>query len=389
MPKREILISFMNLINSQTFFKEFCFSKNCFIPKSGTELEFSDYTLFLNGYLIIFQLKERREKSDLIQKELNWLRNKIQSKATKQIRRSLGYLDEFSVLSVRNERNNIVNINRTSLKEIHKVVVYLYPEKKPLDFEPVKYHLSRTADFIHIFDFISYKFACEVLYTPIEIIKYLQFREKILTSVFDAKKQTEKHLLGRYLLSPIVPSLEFDSKNEDYSVYVDKLKMRIGDFNMRFVFKSLKEKGYKFIYGEGELSYYRIMTELALLDRAELTKFKERFDKTLENSTKNKRDIFRLIAVNNQCGFVFISIPRIEFKNRYKRLEAMTALAKYDMKLNKIIGVTIVQKDGFYIDWIYIESRWKRVPKVDEKLKENYPFKPLKKNISTVYEFDE
>ena len=96
--KREILSIFINLTNSQTFFKEFSFSKNCFIPRKGTELEFSDYVLFLDGYLIIFQLKERSERSDSIQNELNWLRNKVQKSATRQIRRSLEYLNKLILI---------------------------------------------------------------------------------------------------------------------------------------------------------------------------------------------------------------------------------------------------------------------------------------------------
>ena len=136
--KRQVLPKFINLINSHTFFKEFTFSKNCFIPKDGTEIEFSDYTLFLDGYLVIFQLKERSIKSDSIQKELNWLKNTVQKHATKQIRKSLEYLNKFNEILIKNERNHLINLKSSSLKEIHKVVVYFYTGKKPSDFEPVK-----------------------------------------------------------------------------------------------------------------------------------------------------------------------------------------------------------------------------------------------------------
>lgn len=384
--ERQVLPKFINLINSRTFFKEFTFSKNCFIPKDGTEIEFSDYTLFLDGHLIIFQLKERSIKSDSIQKELKWLRNKIQKKATKQIRDSLEYLNKFNEILVRNERNHLINMKSSSLKEIHKVVVYLYPGNKPSDFEPVKFYLSNTAGFIHIFDFFSYKSVCETLYTPIEIMKYLKFRENILTLIFDAKKETEKYLLGRYLLSPVVPSLEFDSKREDYSVYVDKLKVKIGDFNMRFVFNSLKDKAYRIDNGD-EFSYYKIMSELALLDRAELKLFKERFDISLENSIKNKFDISRMISENTKCGFVFISIPKSEVDKRFRVLKIITTIAKYNMKLDKSIGVVVVKENGFFIDWIYISYPWQYNAEVENQLKKFNPFKPLKRRIASIYEF--
>lgn len=317
--RREMLSSFMNLVNSETFFKEFSFSNNCFIPKKGTEIEVSDYILFLDGYLIIFQLKERSVISDSVQKELIWLKNKVQKKASKQIRKTLEYLEINKEVLVKNERNHLIKIDNNKINEIHNVVVYHYPSKKPIEFETIKFHISKTAGFIHIFDFFSYKLICEILYTPIEIIRYLAFREKILSLVFDTKKETEKYLLGRYLLSPIVPSLELDSKKEDYSVYIDKLKVKLSDFDMRFVFKSIKEKTYKINNGD-ELSYYKILSELALLDRAELKILKERFDVSLEKSIMDRFDIHRMISENTKCGFVFISIPKSAVDKRFKLL---------------------------------------------------------------------
>ncbi|MFX1508300.1 MAG: hypothetical protein ACFFDC_19640 [Promethearchaeota archaeon] len=385
-PEREVLSEFLNLVNSQTFFKEFSFAKNCFIPKGGTEIEFSDYVLYLDRYLIIFQLKERCIKSDSTQTELNWLENRIRRNATKQIRKSLEYLNKLDAVLVKNERNNLINIKSANLKEIHKVVIYLYPGKKPSEFEPVKFHTSKTAGFIHIIDFFSYQQICEILYTPIEIIRYLKFRETILSLVSDANEKTEKYLLGRYLLSPIVPSPELDSKKEDYSVFVDKLQTEVGDYDMRFVFNSLKDRIYK-IDKRDELSYYKIISELALLDRAELKLFKKRFDISLKNSIENKFDIFRMISENTKCGFVFISIPRSAVDKRFRLLEIVINIAKYEMKLEKLIGAAIVKENGFFIDWGYINYPWEHNAEVENQLKQFNPFKPLKGKVVSIYEF--
>ena len=110
-----------------------------------------------------------------------------------------------------------------------------------------------------------------------------------------------------------------DSKKEDYSVYIDKLKVKLSDFDMRFVFKSIKEKTYKINNGD-ELSYYQILSELALLDREELKILKERFDVSLEKSIMDRFDIHRMISENTKCGFVFISIPKSAVDKRFKLL---------------------------------------------------------------------
>jgi len=107
--QREILVEFVSLINSQTFFKEFSFSKNRFIPKHGTELELSDYVLFFDGYLIIFQLKEREKISESDQNELNWIKNKIEKLAKNQLKKSIKYLIEHKEISVQNERGDILD----------------------------------------------------------------------------------------------------------------------------------------------------------------------------------------------------------------------------------------------------------------------------------------
>jgi uncharacterized protein (UPF0297 family) len=217
----EILSHFLNLINSQTFFKEFSFSKNCFITKDNTKFEFSDYILLLNGHLIIFQFKQRNDKTESVKTELKWLENKVLKKAKNQIKRSLGYLLSLDEILVENERGHIFNIKVPDVKEIYKVIIYLYPNNKPSIFEPIKFYISKTAGFIHIFDFYSYKLICDVLYTPIEIINYLKFRESYLTLVFEAKKESEKYLLGRYLLSPKALDIEIDTRGDDYSKLVD------------------------------------------------------------------------------------------------------------------------------------------------------------------------
>jgi len=242
--KREILPEFVNFINSHTFLKEFSFSKNHFIPEEETELQLSDYVLFFDGYLIIFELKERDKDSisESIDTELKWIKNKIEKKAKNQLKKSFKYLSESKKISVQNERGDKIEIELCNIETIHKVIIYYYPEQIPAHFISHKYYRSNHIGFIHIFDFVSYKNLFEILFTPIEIIDYLNFREQHLSLVFNAKKETEKYLLGRYLLSPKVLDEALDSSDDDFSEYVDKLELRISEYDMRYIFASIRER---------------------------------------------------------------------------------------------------------------------------------------------------
>lgn len=386
--KREVLTEFVNFINSQTFFKEFSFSKNCFIPKEGTELELSDYVLFFDGYLIIFQLKERSRVGESVQSEIKWIKNKIEKKAKNQLKKSLKYLTKANEISVQNERGDILDIKISELQQIHNVIVYLYPERIPAYFVPIKFYRSEHIGFIHIFDFISYKNICEILFTPIEIINYLNFREQYLSLILNARKETEKYLLGRYLISPKVVELDIDTKDEDFSKYVDNLEHTINEFDMRNIFQSIREK--MSTTQGNELDYYKFITELALLNRLELKGFKDRFSFALKKIESNEFNINRMISGKSNCGFVFISLLEEEIDKRIELSKMITHLAKYDMKVEKILGVTFIKesKAKILIYWTYIEYPWVSNSETEKLIKESNLFKPLKLDISVLYKFN-
>lgn len=384
----EILSEFVNLINSQTFFKEFSFSKNQFIPQKGTELQFSDYVLLCDEYLIIFELKERTKISESDKTELNWIKNKLEKIAKNQLKKSLKYLNKFKEISVQNEMGDILDLKYSELKKIYKVIVYLYPKKIPAYFVPFKFYKSAHIGFIHIFDFISYKNTCEILFTPIEIFNYLDFREQHLSLVLNAKKETEKYLLGRYLLSPKAIDLDLDARDDDFSEYVDKLELRISEFDMRYIFQSIRER--MFTTQGNRLDYYKFITELALLNRLELKGFKDRFSFALKKIESNEFNINRMKSSHTNCGFVFISLPREDIEERIELSKKITHLAKYDMKAEKTLGVTFIKesKDKILIYWTYIEYSWVSDSKTEKVIKESNLFKPLKLDIGVLYKFN-
>jgi len=385
--QREILKHFVNLVNSYTFLKEFSFSKNCVIPDVGTEIEFSDYVLFFDGYLILFQLKERSIRSNSDQVELNWIKNKILKKAKTQLKDSVKFLTEAKTVFVKNESGDTFNINYSKINNVYKLIIYFYPDKIPKSFVPIKYYTSADIGFIHIFDFVSYKNICDILFTPIEITKYLDFREQHLSLIFSAKNESEKYLVGRYLLSPKAIDIDLDSRGDDFSKYVDKLDLKISEYDMRYVFQAIRSKMF-YTLGD-ELDYYRFMTELALLDRLELAEFKERFSLALKKVEEDNFNINRMISSNTRCGFVFICLQNGDRQDRIKLSKAITRLAKYDMKLEKTLGITFIEesKDIVTIYWTYVSYPWEFNEGTEKTIKETDLFSPLKYRIGKLYKF--
>ena len=89
-------------------YKEFSFSKNGFCPAPGESKEFADHVTWLDDLLIIYQLKERSQNTeDPIDADKKWFENKVVKKATRQIRDTLQFLQEYSEIELRNHRTDI------------------------------------------------------------------------------------------------------------------------------------------------------------------------------------------------------------------------------------------------------------------------------------------
>jgi len=136
--------------------------------------------------------------------------------------------------------------------------------------------------------------------------------------------------------------------------------------------------------------YYKIITELAKLKRADLKLFKERFELVKTKAMKNEFTRPHRMTIPNRVGFVFIPITQDMIDTRTRGLSNFTLAHKYDQKLSKCIGLSISPENDefFYVEWCYIESPWVFDETMEKMLKENFPFRPVREHYAPTYVFD-
>ena len=90
-----------------------------------------------------------------------------------------------------------------------------------------------------------------------------------------------------------------------------------------------------------------------------------------------------------RCGFVFIPLTQKAFAYRLTALENLTDAAKYDLKLDKQVGISFVKEgEDFLIDWCFIEHPWQYDSVMEKKLSESYPFSKAEEKRIPHYKFN-
>lgn len=108
-------------LHSLMFLKEFVFSRNQFSPPARSEMELADAVVMMGDVLLIYQIKQRTEyDSGDEDAERRWFRSKVLRKATKQVRDTLRYLEEFDEILVSNERGRVFNLAARKFTEVIK-----------------------------------------------------------------------------------------------------------------------------------------------------------------------------------------------------------------------------------------------------------------------------
>jgi hypothetical protein len=362
-------------LNSDYFFREFTFSSNTFKPNPNAELELADKVVWLDDLLILFQVKERNAPpSSTPEKERNWFEDEILRKATRQIRDTMSYLKNFPQIEVRNNRGHVFDIATAQASRPHKLVIYNPHGLLPTDCAFKKYHRSKTAGVIHLIHSAAYFGILQTLVTPVEVAEYLSFREGLAEKWGDALSAvSEKAVVGHYLRN-----LPEEKPSPEFVKYVDRLEQKNNDWDIARIIhlfherqttpNSLQETGYK------------VLRELAKLYRTEMAEFKKRFDFSMKKALSDELCLPHRFSTSKRCGFVFIPLRRKDLPLRGKLLMNFTVLNKYDQKLDKCIGLTVIAEDnGTWCDvqWCPMEFPWVENSKLQAALQEHYPFRPV------------
>jgi len=330
--------------------------------------------VWLDDLLILFQIKERNARPNSTPgKERIWFEDEILRKATRQIRDTMSYLAKYPQIEVRNNRGHAFDIATAQASHPHKLVIYNPHRLLPTECAFKKYHRSRTAGMIHLIHSAAYFGILQSLVTPVEVAEYLSFREALAERWGDdLSAVSEKAVVGHYLRN-----LPEERPSSKFVKYADELEQKDKDWDISRIIhlfherqttpNSLRETGYK------------VLQELAKLYRTEMREFKKRFNFSMKKALVDEPCLPHRFSTGG-CGFVFIPLRRKDMPHRGNVLMNFTALTKYDQKLDKCIGLTVIAEgDGSWCDvqWCPMEFPWEENPKLQAALNEHYPFRPV------------
>lgn len=374
----------VSFINSNLFFKEFSFSRNNFTSKDGKQLQLADNVIWLDNIFFIYQIKERNLLAT--GSEDKWFKNKILKKAKNQIKGTLKYFDENKKIIIENERGHKLNVSEAEVSVVKKIIIYNSTSSLNEQLRFLKFYRSKSIQLIHLFHLDDYEAVCNFLHTPAEILEYLSFREELYK-----KHEQELNLLPeQYVLGHFLETSQTEKIVLDYLKNLKKFENNISDFDVSFIIENFKNRIIK--VGKDD-DYYKIIKQIAMLDRAELKEFKLRFDLSLKKAESQTFTVpYRMTSVNTACGFVFIPMLLKDFRFWEDALSNLTRGHKYEHKLNKCIGMIVCHnpKEKYYdINWSYIEYDWVVEEDVEKLLRDSYPFRKTTLKGSNRYKLDD
>jgi hypothetical protein len=367
-------------LHSLLFLEEFVFSGNRFSPRGCSEMELADAVVMLGDVLLVFQIKERSlDQTGDAAAERRWFESKVIRKATKQLRDTLRYLNAYEEIRVTNERGHVFNLAGNVFVDILKLVVYMPAPNLPRDCRSIRSHVSSSAGFIHIVDARDYLELSRTLRVPEEVVRYFKYREMVLTRFTGASCCVpEPAIAGHFIGGDLDVPPTTESAVHLRRLVDDAEQWDLAPF-MRALHSGLSVP-------EISDDYYDILIEFAKLPRSMWRTVKERLRLCIDKVQKDEfAQPYRTAYPHTDCGFVFIPVQSEIVQSqewptiRLRGLQNFTMLHKYDQHLSKCIGV-MVAKDGTYFDilWCLIAHEWTEDPEIQQKLDENFPFRPVK-----------
>ena len=394
MPTTHSLEEFVANLNQNLFFREFSFSQNKFSPTPSEELELADHVVWLDDLLVTYQVKERKQKTGEVrtsETERAWFKNKVLKKATKQIRDTQKYFASYPQIYITNEKGHTFDVKMAKVITRINLILHQSDPLLPDECRLQKHYVSSTAGFMHLMAATDYAAVCQILVTPAEISEYLQFREQLVSRYAETKALSEDCLLGQFLSGDdeAMPNVLFAS-------YPRKLRQDKDVWDFSFMLNLYESRIID--YGDNvadAFQYYRILQELAKLNRQELREVKLRFKLCLEKCQDSDVNLpYRLVSPHTGCGFVFAPVPPDYIEQMKIGLENFTAAHKYDQKLDKCVGVVVASErlhrgtSTYLIAWCLIEESWSYDAIMEKQLRESFPFREVGMNQSPRYHFD-
>lgn len=373
-----LLEDFVADLSSRRFLREFTFDKNAFHRDAVGTLEAADHIVWLDDLLFIFQLKERTVGTGSL---TSWLQRKVLKKATKQVRDTLAIAKSPRPVWIQNRRGHRFDFTQAQGAHAFKLVLFRLPVSM-IQVPGPRYHVSRSAGFIHILNWVDYQEIVKYLVTPIEIADYLGFREGLLAGRLAQDLPSEGALIGQFLVDG------GDGKpSEHYAGALLSMVDACTSFDLNPFFDGIAPR-IEYQTG-GPTSYYTMLAELAKLARTELAHLKQRLSLALVAAREDRFERpYRFVSPRTDCGFLILPLTRDLVSKRFHGLGNLSRAAKYDQRSSRQVGISIVcEGDEVLVDWCFIENPWIQDATLEAALKESYPFRPLRSAMQPRYLF--
>lgn len=340
--------------------------------------------LWSDDLLIIYQLQERNAPSNTTPKEeKRWFDNEVLGKAKKQIRGTMGYLKGCGRVHLQNGREHTFDVATAFISATDRVIICLPHDTLPTHCRRVKCHQSESVGLIHISQAVDYLGICQTLITPYEGHDYPQYREQLINKWGDKVLDVpEPVLVGHYLYGDPgqVPDLS-------RLKYLQALEENREDWDLPGVVRKFSDRIFE---SNTPWEYYRIILEIAKLNRNDLLAFKEGLLLSIEKARNNQcTRPYRIVIPRTGCGSCLCPSPRISSRIKYKVLKTLpmristTKNSQNAQEFQSLVGTIIT----LLFIWCHVDSPWQYDSSMDQRLKENNPFREIKTTESPRYLF--
>lgn len=296
----EILSAFSKMY----FYNELVQDELKFTPAGYSEVELADLIVNLGDIILAIQLKARdeNEQTDDMEKESKWLDSKSK-KAKKQVKDTIEYISNGEPLQFKNGGEQLITINPEA--KIIPLVVFM---NKKIEVYPhvLKKH-SENSITVNCMSYEDFKTMCEVLATPIEIIRYLEYRQTFYENngSVNCWINWDENDVVTFLKPMRKESLVYQFLYDTYGIKHSRKKEEVYLKDFRLFLHNLPEHT---DWESEDNASFSVIKFLAHLDRVEIKKFWERLDRARKYSKCHKEAKIVGTLRNTQQQYVILFV---------------------------------------------------------------------------------
>ena len=325
------------------FLVEFSFDELKYDPDNlpkGNGKELADVIVDYGNNVIAFQIKGRKNFDNGTSGEDEWVK-KYTDRAKNKLVDTYDQFQNNVMPPFVNGRGDRYEIKKYG---IYTGIIILYNERVR-EYTKVL-NCRRLNGIVHCFTYKDFKYCCEKLILPKDIMEYIEYRGKSFE--MDRICKEESDVVDRFL--------------------VEKYGTNRFDPNELHIFRWFLNN-YKDKLENGNRKQYREIIEVFLeLDRAGVDAFSRRLGKIISLAKKSINSDNSYIVPENKelSSFLFLSADSGDKIIEY--VERMTYLFMYKTKSHKCLTVVAYfdAVDAFCLDWVFIELPWEYDKKLEE-----------------------